>query len=170
MALATWASRWQLLERSGPQLFGIAVAAALASAWGCSISSDSEGRRGDQGAVGSGADGGASTDASPEDGPGDGYPISYSFRVYDFPEPADDAPCTAASNDSAKIEHVYLAQTHVMEPEWPLFFLVGSRPALLKVNVTGVGASPQVKVEAYLNDTLVGTKCLRGPEQRHHPG
>ncbi|APR79048.1 Hypothetical protein A7982_04395 [Minicystis rosea] len=90
-------------------------------------------------------------------------PASYGYEGFEFPEPADDAPCTGAKNDSAAIAHVYFAQTHVMEPSWPLFFLVAKRPALIKVDVTGSGAAPEVKVEGWLGDVSLGVKCLKGP-------
>ncbi|MFT3776440.1 MAG: M66 family metalloprotease [Minicystis sp.] len=118
------------------------------------------GTGGGTGAGGSGGKGGAGGKGSPEES---ALPASYGYKTFEFPEPADDAPCTGAKNDSAAIAHVYFAQTHVMEPSWPLFFLVAKRPALIKVDVTGSGAAPEVKVEGWLGDVPLGVKCLKGP-------
>ncbi|MFS8065778.1 MAG: M66 family metalloprotease, partial [Byssovorax sp.] len=111
---------------------------------------------GGEGTGGSGGTGGGAPSALPR---------SYGYESFVFPEPADDAPCTGAQNATAAIAHVYFAQTHVMEPSWPLFFLVGKRPALIKVDVTGSGAAPEIRVEGWLGDVSLGVKCLKGPAE-----
>ncbi len=98
----------------------------------------------------------------------------------------DDVPsraitCSGAANGSAQIGKVWVAQTHVMEPtassfttnddgatlvaeaQLPKFRLVTHRPALLKVDVTGTGAAPEVKVVASKDGDEVGSLCLTGP-------
>jgi len=94
-------------------------------------------------------------------------PLSPAYRPTDYalPEPADAATCSGAANPSAKIEHFAFAQTHVMEPSWPLFFLVAGRPALVEAVVTGSGAAPEVRVQASIGGTPVGELCLAGPPQ-----
>jgi hypothetical protein len=96
---------------------------------------------------------------------GSGLPPSYHYELYRFPEPNDDVACTETGNDTAAIEHVFFGQTHVMEPSWPLFFLVADRPALLEVIVTGQGTSPAVRVEGWLGTKSLGSLCLAGPMQ-----
>ncbi|NVJ62253.1 MAG: hypothetical protein HWE27_17835 [Gammaproteobacteria bacterium] len=63
------------------------------------------------------------------------------------------------------IDAVFLAQTHVLAPDDPLFKLVGNRPALLKVQVTDPDQvlAPQVTVELQLGSDL-STLTLQGPE------
>jgi hypothetical protein len=58
------------------------------------------------------------------------------------------------------IAGVYLAQTHVLPPNDPLFKLVGNRPALLKVQVVGPDSTPVPPVTAFLsvdNDSTILT-------------
>jgi hypothetical protein len=100
-------------------------------------------------------------------------------------EPTNDAPCLGASNATAVIAKVAVAQTHLLEPGtahyeqrddgatlvpvaddvglMPKFRLVSHRPALLKVDVTGSGPSPDVKVTAERNGQALGSMCLKGP-------
>jgi hypothetical protein len=52
-----------------------------------------------------------------------------------------------------------------MDPSWPLFFLVGKRPALIKVDVTGSGSAPDVRVEGWLGNVSLGVNCLKGPAE-----
>jgi len=63
------------------------------------------------------------------------------------------------------IADVYLAQTHVLRPDDPLFKLVGNRPALLKVQVVGPKGSyaPPVTAVLQLGDEST-TLTLDGPE------
>ncbi|WP_144392970.1 sialate O-acetylesterase [Pleionea sediminis] len=65
---------------------------------------------------------------------------------------------------NTKIEAVYLAQTHVLPPEAPLFKLVGNRDALLKVQVIDPNevASPDVTVNLQLGDQF-DSLTLDGP-------
>jgi len=62
------------------------------------------------------------------------------------------------------IGRVYFAQTHVLEPESPLFKLVSAREALLKVQVTGttVMAAPTVSATLRLGDRTA-VLSLKGP-------
>jgi len=90
-------------------------------------------------------------------------PLSYDYLEYCAPEPDDDVECTGATNDSAELGKVFLAQTHLMEPEWPLFYLAADRPAYLQVQVDGSGEAPDVRVEATSDDGLIGRRCLAGP-------
>ncbi len=90
-------------------------------------------------------------------------PTSYKFMEYHYPEPADAKACGAAVNATATLGKVYLAQTHVMEPSWPFFFLIAKRPALIQVIVTGTGTSPDVSVQGKIKGVSVGILCLSGP-------
>jgi hypothetical protein len=90
-------------------------------------------------------------------------PPAYRAREYSVPEPKDAATCSGAANASAVIERVAFAQTHVLEPDWPLFFLVAERPALLEVAVTGSGPAPEVRAEAFRDGQSLGAICLKGP-------
>jgi Peptidase M66 len=92
-----------------------------------------------------------------------GLPRSYHYVTADAPEPNDAVECNGATNSSAQIDHVYLAQTHLMEPGYPLFFLIADRPALAKVDLTGTGASPEVRMTGWIKDRPLGSICLRGP-------
>jgi hypothetical protein len=90
-------------------------------------------------------------------------PPSYEAREYALPEPGPAPSCSGATNASAAIEHVAFAQTHALEPSWPFFFLVAERPALLEVAVTGSGAAPEVRAEAFVGGQSLGAVCLTGP-------
>lgn len=90
-------------------------------------------------------------------------PPSYQAREYALPERKDGVACSGAGRESAAIEHVAFAQTHVLEPDWPLFFLVADRPALLEIAVTGSGAAPEVRAEAFRDGKSLGSLCLAGP-------
>jgi hypothetical protein len=85
------------------------------------------------------------------------------FRTVRIADRNDGVACSGAANASARIDRVFVAQTHVLEPTHPFFVLVAQRPALLKVNVTGAGAAPQVRVTATAGATTLGTLCLAGP-------
>jgi hypothetical protein len=90
-------------------------------------------------------------------------PNSYNFQEYVFAEPNDQGTCTGASNASANIEEVFFAQTHRHAVDHPFFFMIGERPALLQVAITGMGVSPDVSVQGILNGNNLGTLCLNGP-------
>jgi Peptidase M66 len=90
---------------------------------------------------------------------------SYNAQNYQLPEPSDSTNCSGEINATTTIERIYFAQTHAMEPSWPLFFLVAERPALIEVVLTGTGSAPEVKVQAFKGDSLVGELCLKGPDQ-----
>ncbi len=112
------------------------------------------------GSAGAGTGGGAAGMAGAAQGP---LPPSYEAREYALPEPAAATNCSGATSSSAAIEHVAFAQTHALEPSWPFFFLVAGRPALLEVAVTGAGAAPQVRAEAFADGQSLGAVCLAGP-------
>ncbi|MFK8162689.1 MAG: hypothetical protein AB8H12_09530, partial [Lewinella sp.] len=90
-------------------------------------------------------------------------PSSYDFQEYVFPEPDDQGTCSGNVNTTAMIEEVFVAQTHRHEIGHPLFFMVGHRPALLQLAVTGSGAAPDVQVMGTRNGSTLGTLCLKGP-------
>ncbi len=90
-------------------------------------------------------------------------PKAYNFLEYQFPEPADSKACKGATNATAILGKVFFAQTHVMEPSWPLFFLIAKRPALIQVIITGSGTSPDVSVQGLVKGVSVGSLCLNGP-------
>ncbi len=63
------------------------------------------------------------------------------------------------------IAGVYLAQTHVLEPDDPLFKLVGNRPALLKVQVIAPNGTAVPPVKAVLSvGRATTTLTLDGPD------
>ncbi len=78
---------------------------------------------------------------------------------------ADDESGTGAEWSDTFIEAVFLAQTHVLTPDDPLFKLVGNRSALLKVQVLDPAtvAAPEVTVELRLNGESE-TLNLEGPD------
>ncbi|MHC4742674.1 MAG: M66 family metalloprotease, partial [Planctomycetota bacterium] len=63
------------------------------------------------------------------------------------------------------IAGVYLAQTHVLEPDDPLFKLVGNRPALLKVQVLAPEGTAVPPITAFLSvGRATTTLTLDGPD------
>ena len=90
-------------------------------------------------------------------------PSSYNFQEYVFAEPNDQGQCLGITNNTASIDEVYVAQTHIHTLDHPLFFMIGHRPAVFQLAVTGSGAAPDVTVEGILNGTSLGTLCLKGP-------
>lgn len=63
------------------------------------------------------------------------------------------------------IAGVYLAQTHVLRPDDPLFKLVGNRPTLLKVQVVAPNGTAVPPVTAVLSvDSETTTLTLDGPD------
>jgi hypothetical protein len=117
------------------------------------------------------ADGGAAAgpeDLSPaaEDRTGGAEPglPGLDFRRFTMPAVDDAVPCGGRpANPAATIARVELAQTHLMDPSWPFFALTAGRPAMVKVDVTGSGAAPEVKVTAMRGATVLGSICLAGP-------
>ena len=95
----------------------------------------------------------------------DALPPAYGFQEYKFSESADSTPCGKAANSAAGISKVAFAQTHLMEPSWPLFYMTGGRPALVYVELSGSGAAPDVRVTARVGGRVVGSACLTGPSQ-----
>lgn len=53
--------------------------------------------------------------------------------------------------DDARVDAVYLAQTHVMKPDQPYFKLVGNRDTLLKAHVVSPGGAPAPEVLAFVS-------------------
>ncbi|HNY32294.1 MAG TPA: M66 family metalloprotease [Fibrobacteria bacterium] len=92
-------------------------------------------------------------------------PSAYGFKEHQFPNAPDSGHCGRAANVSAKLGKVQFAQTHLMEPSWPFFYLAGGRPALVAVHLSGQGASPDVKISVQVKGVTVGNACLAGPEQ-----
>ncbi len=90
-------------------------------------------------------------------------PSSYNFQEYVFPEPDDQGDCQGMINNTAMIDEVYIAQTHVHTLDHPLFYMIGHRPAVLQLAVSGIGAAPDVTVTGTMNGTQIGTLCLKGP-------
>jgi hypothetical protein len=92
-------------------------------------------------------------------------PNSYNFQEYVFAEPNDQGVCTGVTNSSASISDIFFAQTHRNSIDNPFYFLIGYRPALLQIAVTGNGAAPDVMVEGFLNGSSLGSLCLKGPAE-----
>jgi hypothetical protein len=90
-------------------------------------------------------------------------PSSYNYKEYVFPESNGLVQPRSPGNPSARIQKVSLAQTHVMEPSHPFFFLIAQRPALLEVAVVGEGPSPDVSVEGSIGGSFIGRLYLQGP-------
>lgn len=93
----------------------------------------------------------------------DSFDPTIGFRTIRLPDRNDAVACSGAANASAQIARAYVVQTHLVEPTHPFFVLSANRPALVKVDVTGTGASPQVRVVATNNGNPVGSLCLAGP-------
>ncbi len=145
-----------------------ALAAALAP-FACGgdpdpAASDSSNTDGGSDGAANGASSGAATnpDGSTDPDAAVGPPTTLGFSRLILPDVADDEPCTAAAG-TASLARVAFAQTHVMAPDWPFFYLTASRPALLLLDVVGSGPAPEVSVEASANGSSLGKKCLRGP-------
>lgn len=138
---------------------------------GAGATGGSAGNTGGAGSAGDGGSAGGGYAARPNLPGGvyddDDSPLAtaYDPHGYAFPEPADDVPCSGAANDTASIEHVFFAQTHALEPDWPFFFLVANRPALLEVLVSGTGTAPEVSIAGFIDGEPLGTLCLAGPAE-----
>jgi len=92
-----------------------------------------------------------------------GEALSHDWTEYRHENREDDVGCSGVENSGAVIEQVYFAQTHRMTPEWPFFFLVADRPAMVEVWVTGSGAAPEVSVTAFIDDVEHDSLCMAGP-------
>jgi len=90
-------------------------------------------------------------------------PSSCNFKEYIFPEPDDEGICSGNINESSVLNKIYFSQTHRLSIDHPFFFLIGHRPALFQLAVTGLGNSPDVFVEGLINGISIGTKYLQGP-------
>ena len=84
-------------------------------------------------------------------------PESYNFQEYVFAEPDDEGDCDGSTNASAEIEDVFFAQTHRHSTSHPFHFIIGHRPVLMQVAVTGAGGAPDVWVEGFMNGNSIGT-------------
>ena len=91
-------------------------------------------------------------------------PASYNFQEYVFSEPEPTGSCDGSTNASATIEAVFMAQTHRLALDHPFFFVIGHRPALLQLGITGEGEAPDVQVEGFFQGNSLGTLCLDGPD------
>ena len=87
----------------------------------------------------------------------DALPSAYHFREHQFPVVDDSGHCGRAANGSAKLGKVRFAQTHLMEPSWPFFYLSGGRPALITVNLEGTGNAPDVRLTVKVKGCLLYT-------------
>ena len=90
-------------------------------------------------------------------------PSSYNFVEYVFHEPNDEGSCSGLINTTASIDKIFFSQTHRMSIDHPFYFLIGHRPALFQLAITGSGSSPDVKVEGFMDGVSLGEKCLKGP-------
>lgn len=89
----------------------------------------------------------------------------FNFQPFPFSDATDSGHCGKAANPQATLGTVKFAQTHLMEPSWPFFYLAGERPALIAVALQGTGAAPDVRVTASVAGIEVGTACLSGPAE-----
>ena len=92
-------------------------------------------------------------------------PSSYNFKEYVFAEPNDEGDCLGNINESSVLNKIYFSQTHRLSTDHPFFFLIGHRPALFQLAITGSGISPDVFIEGIIDGVSLGTKCLKGPSQ-----
>jgi len=108
-------------------------------------------------------------DPAPE-APAPALPASaadFSARQAVMTVPAIGGPCpaTAVLNMRASIERVWFAQTHLMETNWPFFYLLEGRPTLVKLDVSAPAGSPvpTIAVTATFADGDTKRLCLRPP-------
>ncbi len=92
-------------------------------------------------------------------------PTSYNFKEYVYAEPNDQGTCLGNTNSTANLEGIFLAQTHRNSIDHPFYFLIGQRPALLQLAITGQGVAPDVTVEGIFEGASLGILCLAGPEE-----
>ena len=102
--------------------------------------------------------------------------LSLAYQTAAPPQAPPSSPLSQlspSSPPSLNLSAVYLAQTHVLEvggPEFkyeyikPAFKLVGGRPALLKVQLTGSGPSPVVRATVTAKTGEATLLVLTGPE------
>jgi hypothetical protein len=95
-----------------------------------------------------------------QDNTNEALPTSYNFQEYVFPEPDDQGSCIGNVNTTSIVEGVYISQTHRHSIDHPLFFMIGHRPALFQVAVTGAGLSPDVTLEGFIDDSSLGVGRL----------
>lgn len=89
----------------------------------------------------------------------------HAWESYSFADRSDDVACSGTGNETASVDDVVFAQTHPMAPEWPFFFLVADRPALVEVTVTGEGPAPEVSITGFIDGEPVETLCMAGPPE-----
>ena len=69
-----------------------------------------------------------------------------------------------AETSDARVDAVFLAQTHVMQPDQPYFKLTGQRAALLKAHVLSpTGAAAPAVIATLVNGSETNTLTLTGP-------
>jgi hypothetical protein len=74
------------------------------------------------------------------------------------------APRNGMPQTDARVTAVFLAQTHVMQPEQPFFRLTGNRPALLNAHVVSPTGGPAPDVVAIIHTgSATATLRLDGP-------
>ncbi len=68
-------------------------------------------------------------------------------------------------NAAASIERVWFAQTHLMETNWPFFYLVENRPTLVKLDVSAPPGTPvpTISVTATFADGRSELRWMRAP-------
>jgi hypothetical protein len=87
----------------------------------------------------------------------------FNFQSFTAPSLANLTSCSGTANTTAQIGPVHFAQTHLLSTSHPFFHLSANRAALLRVTVTGSGASPVVWVQGSANGSYLGRICLSGP-------
>ena len=89
---------------------------------------------------------------------------SHEWTEYRHDDRVDDVACSGEGNEDAAIDAVFFAQTHFMAPDWPFFFLVADRPAVVEAVVTGSGSAPEVSITATIDgEALAHSACLAHP-------
>ena len=74
-------------------------------------------------------------------------------------------PRFLVKNAAASIERVWFAQTHLMETNWPFFYLVENRPTLVKLDVSAPPGTPvpTISVTATFADGRSELRWMRAP-------
>ena len=73
-------------------------------------------------------------------------------------------PAVTAESSNARMDAVFLAPTHVMQPGQPCFKFTGKRAALIKANVISPGGAAAPKVAVIVTSVgEINTFSLAGP-------
>jgi Peptidase M66 len=86
----------------------------------------------------------------------------FSFKEVASPD-KDNTACSTATNATAVIGKIHLAQTHLLETTHPFFHLSAQRATFVRVTVTGSGTAPAIAIKGNLNGADLGRLCLTGP-------